>query len=96
MNIQKSRTLQETVTTLEPAQVLEAARSFFSGKNAIYSAFPDQVGPNYMTLRGQGGEEIAIGVASASGGSKVTASSYLFDQQIARFFATLPTPVTTV
>ena len=41
-------------------------------------------------MRGQGGEEIVVGVAEAAGGTAVTASSYMFDQQVARFLAGLP------
>jgi hypothetical protein len=43
-----------------------------------------------VSLRGQGGEEVIIGVRTAEGGTAVTGSTYLFDQQVARFFATLP------
>lgn len=44
-----------------------------------------------MTLRGQGGEEVVIAASATPGGDTlVTGSSYLFDAQIARFFATLP------
>ena len=43
-----------------------------------------------MTLRGQGGEEVVIATSPVPGGTLVTGSSYLFDMQIARFFATLP------
>ena len=43
-----------------------------------------------MSLRGQGGEEIIVGVSTDDDGTQVTASSYLFDQQIARFLTTLP------
>ncbi len=45
-------------------------------------------------MRGQGGEEVVIGAVPAAGETKVTGSTYLFDQQIARFFATLaPVPL---
>ena len=48
-----------------------------------------------LLFRGQGGEEIVIAVSPApdGNGTRVTGSSYLFDMQISRFFATLP-PVT--
>ncbi|MGI9076980.1 MAG: hypothetical protein ACR2G6_06555 [Gemmatimonadaceae bacterium] len=82
--------LQEYTTTLGPAAVLAAARKFFARRNPIYAAFIDQEGENYVTFRGQGGEEIVIGVAAVDGGTAVRGSSYLFDQQIARFFSTLP------
>jgi hypothetical protein len=89
-NQQRSRTLQQVRTTLAPADVLDAARTFFTRQSGIYSAFPERHGPTYLTLRGLGGEEIAIGVAPASGGTAVSASSYMFDQQVARFLSSLP------
>jgi hypothetical protein len=91
---QRDRTLQETTTSLTPAQALEAAKLFFARQNGIYAAYPDQEGPSYLTLRGQGGEEVAIAAVPGSGGTRVTGSTYLFDQQVARFLATLaPVPL---
>ena len=87
---QSSRTLQETVTTLAPAEVLQAVKTFFARRNPIYAAFLEKEGPTYAAFRGQGGEEIIVGVLPAQGGTRVTASTYMFDQQVARFFATLP------
>ena len=89
---QTNRTLQETVTTLDSAATLAAAKRFFARQNGVYAAFPEQESPTHLTMRGQGGEEIAVAVAPARGGTRVTGSTYLFDQQLARFFATLPTP----
>ena len=89
-NQQRNRTLQQIRTTLSPAEVLAAAKTFFAQRSGIYSAFPEKVGPTYLTLRGLGGEEIAIGVAAAEGGTAVSASSYMFDQQVARFLSSLP------
>lgn len=89
---QTSRTLQETVTSLTPAETLAAAKRFFARQNGIYSAFPEQESAAHLTLRGQGGEEVVIGVTAGDGGTRVTGSTYLFDQQVARFFATLDTP----
>jgi hypothetical protein len=43
-----------------------------------------------LTLRGQGGEEIAMAVMAAPGGTRVRASTLLFDQTVDRFFSTLP------
>lgn len=89
---QTNRTLQEMVTTVGAAEVLGSAKRFFARENGIYSAFPEQESASHLTLRGQGGEEIVIAVAPTAGGTRVTGSTYLFDQQVARFFATLPTP----
>lgn len=87
---QSDRTLQEWTTSLPPAEVLAAVRSFFSRQNGIYAAYPEQESVAHITLRGQGGEEVVFGAVPAAGGTRVTGSSYLFDQQVARFLATLP------
>ena len=84
------RTLQECLTTLAPAEVLDRAKKFFARRSTLYAAFLDKEGPTFASFRGQGGEEIVIGVAPAEGGTRVTGSTYLFDMQIARFFSTLP------
>ena len=85
------RTLLEHRTALDPRHVLEAARGFFSQRNSLYAAFVEQEGPSHVTFRGQGGEELVIAASATPGGETlVTGSSYLFDAQIARFFATLP------
>lgn len=90
MNYQHGRTLQEAVTTASAAEVVDAAKTFFARRNGVYSAFLEREGPGYVNFRGQGGEEIVIGTAPADPGTRVTASTYLFDQQVARFLASLP------
>lgn len=87
---QTNRTLQEYLTTAAPAEVIAEAKRFFSRQNGIYAAFPEQESDRHLTLRGQGGEEIALGVQAHDSGTRVTASTYLFDQQVARFFSSLP------
>ena len=90
MNQQSSRTLQEARTTLAPDAVIAAAKEFFSRRNTIYAAFLEKQGPTYVSFRGQGGEELIIGVAPVDGGTRVTGSTYIFDQQLARFLGALP------
>lgn len=90
MNIQKARTLQETTTTLSPEAVIASAKVFFPRRNSIYAAFLEKEGPTYVTFRGQGGEEIVIAARPVEGGTGVTGSTYMFDQQVARFFSSLP------
>ena len=87
---QTQRTLQEFRTTLPPAEVLARAKAHFAQRQGIYAAFLEQESPTHATFRGQGGEEIVIGVATADGATRVSGSTYLFDMQVARFFATLP------
>lgn len=87
---QSHRQLQACETALAPADVLDAAARFFARAGGVYTAFPERRGPTHVVLRGQGGEEIAIAATPVAGGSAVTGSSYLFDQQVARFLSSLP------
>lgn len=89
---QKDRTLQETTTSLSPAEVLVAARRFFARRNSIYTAFQDMEGPTFVSMRGMGGEEVVIGAMLRDGVTVVSGSTYMFDQQVARFLSLLPTP----
>lgn len=89
MNSQRN-TLLEHRTSLEPARVLSAARAFFTERNTLYAAFIEQESPTHISMRGQGGEELIIAATAGAGHTLVTGSSYLFDAQISRFFATLP------
>ena len=82
----------EIVTTLDGAEVLRRAKRFFAERVPMQAAFPEKEGPTFLTLRGQGGEEIAIAVLPAAAGTRVRASTLLFDQQVDRFLSTLPTP----
>ena len=94
---QRDRTLQETTTSHSPAQVLAAAKDFFANQTGVYAAFPEQESKTHVSLRGQGGEEVVIAAIPGDGRTMVTGSTYLFDQQISRFFATLaPVPLAVV
>jgi hypothetical protein len=91
---QRQRTLQETTTSHSPSEVLQAAKAFFSRQTGVYAAFPEQESRSHLTLRGQGGEEVVIAAVADSGATRVTGSTYLFDQQVSRFLATLaPVPL---
>lgn len=91
---QSGRTLQQHRTQLPAAAVLDAARDFFGRQSGIYAAFLEKQGPNWMSLRGQGGEEIVIAANEESGSTSVSASSYMFDAQVAQFLASLPPAAT--
>jgi hypothetical protein len=56
----------------------------------LNAAFPEKEGPNFVTLRGQGGEEIALAVWPDPRGTRVRVSTLLFDQVVDRFLSTLP------
>lgn len=87
---QSGRTLQQQRTALSAAEVLASARDFFARRSGIYAAFLEREGPNWMSLRGQGGEEIVIAATADASGTAVSASSYMFDAQVAQFLSTLP------
>jgi hypothetical protein len=82
----------EVVTTLEGGEVLRRAKRFFAERVPLNAAYPEKEGPTYLTLRGQGGEEIAIAVWSTPVGTRVRVSTLFFDQVVDRFLSTLPLP----
>ena len=82
----------ETVTTLPAAEIIARAKIFFAERVPHHAAYPEREGPAFVSLRGQGGEEIVIAVMPAPGGSRVRASTLFFDQALARFLSTLPEP----
>ncbi len=88
----------ERHTPLSGAQVIERAKEFFAERVPHNAAYPEEEGPTYLTLRGQGGEEIAIAAIEdeARGETYVRASTLLFDQALDRFLSTLPAAGETV
>ena len=82
----------QTVTSLSAAEVLLRAKRFFAERMPLVAAYPEKEGSNFLVLRGQGGEEIAIAATSGPEGTKVRGSTLLFDQAVDRFLSTLPAP----
>ena len=80
----------ETETTLTGAEVISRAKTFFADRVPGSAAFPEKEGPAFLSLRGQGGEEISLAVVAAPSGTRVRASTLLFDQAVNRFLSTLP------
>jgi hypothetical protein len=82
----------EVVTTMDGAEVLRRAKQFFAERVPLNAAYPEREGPTYLTLRGQGGEEIAFAVWATPAGTRIRASTLFFDQVVDRFLSTLPLP----
>lgn len=82
--------LHESRTSLAGPEVLSRAKTFFTERVPHHAAFLEKEGPGFATFRGQGGEEIAIAVFSSAEGTRVRASTLLFDQAVDRFLSTLP------
>jgi hypothetical protein len=82
----------EVMTAADGAEVLRRAKTFFAERIPMYAAYPEKEGPTWLALRGQGGEEIVLAVVPGPHGTKVRASTLLFDQPLDRFLSTLPPP----
>jgi hypothetical protein len=85
--------VHQTDTTLDPGEVLGRAKRFFAERVPHSAAYPEKEGPTYLTLRGQGGEEIALAAWRDGQRTRVRASTLLFDQAVMRFLSSLPVPV---
>ncbi len=83
--------VHEITTTLSSADVITRAKAFFADRVPHNAAYPEKEGQGFLTLRGQGGEEIAIAIFANADGQRVRASTLLFDQAVSRFLSTLPT-----
>jgi hypothetical protein len=82
----------EAITTLDGPEVLHRAKRFFAERVPLNAAYPEKEGPSFVTLRGQGGEEIALAVWPDTRGTRVRVSTLFFDQVVDRFLSTLPLP----
>jgi len=84
--------IHTTTVSLPPADVLQRAEQFFAERVPHASAFVEKRGPNFITLRGQGGEELVVSAwpDAAPGLTRVRASTLFFDQPLDRFLSTLP------
>ncbi len=82
--------VHECVTSMEGAEVLRRAKRFFTERIPQQAAFPEEEGPGYLTLRGQGGEEAVFSVTGSPEGTRVRASTLFYDQAVTRFLSTLP------
>ncbi len=82
--------IHTTTVTLPPADVLARAQRFFAERVPNSAAFLEKSGPNFVTLRGQGGEEVVLSAWEDKGVTRVRGSTLFFDQALDRFFSTLP------
>ena len=84
--------IHTTTVSIPPAEVLTRAQQFFAERVPNSAAFLEKSGPNFVTLRGQGGEEVVISVwqDNEHDVTRVRASTLFFDQALGRFFSTLP------
>ena len=80
-----------TQVALRPPEVLDRAKRFFAERVPNAAAFVEQEGPEFVVLRGQGGEEVVVRAwVDDTGKTRVRGSTLFFDQALDRFFSTLP------
>ncbi|HYT03491.1 MAG TPA: hypothetical protein VEM13_01260 [Gemmatimonadales bacterium] len=87
--------IHSTTVSLPPQEVLARAKQFFAERVPNAAAFVEKEGPQYLVLRGQGGEELVLrawadGEGDGGGKARVRAATLFFDQALDRFFSTLP------
>lgn len=83
--------IHTTGVALPPGEVLERVKRFFAERVPHAAAFVEKEGPQFVVLRGQGGEEVVVRAwTDAAGKTQVRASTLFFDQALDRFFSTLP------
>jgi hypothetical protein len=83
--------IHTTSVGLPPEEVLVRAKRFFAERVPQAAAFVEKEGPQYLVLRGQGGEEVALHAwPDPTGKTRVRASTLFFDQAVDRFLSTLP------
>lgn len=83
--------VHSTLVALPPEEVLARAKQFFAERLPNMAAFAEKEGPQFVALRGQGGEELVLHAwADGSGPTRVRASTLFFDQGLDRFLSTLP------
>lgn len=80
----------EITTSLRAPDILARAKDFFAERVPQVAAYPEREGDTWLTLRGQGGEEVAIAVFETPEGRRVRGSTLFFDQALDRFLSTLP------
>jgi hypothetical protein len=84
--------IHTTTVSLPPVDVLRRAQQFFADRVPHAAAFIEKSGANFISLRGQGGEEVVVSAweDKEKGVTRVRASTLFFDQALDRFFSTLP------
>lgn len=84
--------IHTTTVSIPPAEVLDRAAQFFAERVPHAAAFVEQRGASFVTLRGQGGEEVVVSAWQDpdAGVTRVRASTLFFDQVLDRFLSTLP------
>lgn len=82
--------IHTATVALPPSDVLVRAKRYFAERLPAQAAYPEKEGPQFVVLRGQGGEEVVVSATPVDGATRVRASTLFFDQALGRFLSTLP------
>jgi len=83
--------IQEVLTELSAAEVIERAREFFNMRFSPYGGFTEDVGPSHITFRTEAGD-VAVGVGSQEGRTLVRASTSRLHHEVSQFLITIAPP----
>lgn len=80
--------IQEVITDLAPAEVVERATDFFTGRFSPYAGFVAERGEGHVKFVAEAAE-VLIGAVPQDGRTLVRASSSRMHHEISQFLATL-------
>jgi hypothetical protein len=83
--------IQEVLTDVPPAQVVQRARDFFSERLSPYGAFTEDASDHHIKLVTEAGD-VTIGVGAQEGRFLVRGSSSRLHHEVSQFLATLAPP----
>lgn len=83
--------IQEVVTDLSSAAVIEQARAFFSQQFSPYAAFEEDASDSHIRLATEAGD-VTIGVGERDGRTVVRGSTSRLHHELSAFLTTLAPP----
>jgi hypothetical protein len=83
--------VQEVLTDLPAAEVVRAAREFFTTRFSPYGAFVEEESEAHIVLKVEAGE-LVIGTAVEDGRTLVRGSTSRLHHELSQFLATLAAP----
>jgi hypothetical protein len=83
--------IQEVLTELSPAEVIDRAREFFNMRFSPYGGFTEDVGPSHITFRTEAGD-VAVGIGTQEGRTLVRASTSRLHHEVSQFLITIAPP----
>lgn len=83
--------IQEVLTDLPPADVIQRARDFFTLRFSPYGAFTEDASDQHIKLMNEAGE-LTIGTGAQEGRTLVRGSTSRMHHELSQFLSTLAPP----